>query len=42
MVDESVDVALRIAPLPQSTLIALLIGEVRRLLCASPDYGKNE
>jgi DNA-binding transcriptional LysR family regulator len=38
MVDEGVDVALRIAPLPDSTLIALRVGEVRRLLCASPDY----
>jgi DNA-binding transcriptional LysR family regulator len=38
MVDEGVDVALRIAPLPDSSLIALRIGEVRRVLCASPDY----
>ncbi|GJD48005.1 HTH-type transcriptional regulator DmlR [Methylobacterium crusticola] len=38
LVDEGIDVALRIAPLPSSALIALRIGEVRRVLCASPAY----
>jgi DNA-binding transcriptional LysR family regulator len=38
MIDEGVDVAIRIAPLPDSGLIAMAIGEVRRVLCASPDY----
>ncbi len=38
MIDEGVDVAIRIAPLPDSGLIAMPIGEVRRVLCASPDY----
>ena len=38
MIDEGVDVAIRIAPLPGSGLIAMQIGDVRRVLCASPDY----
>jgi DNA-binding transcriptional LysR family regulator len=38
LVDEGIDVALRIAPLQDSALIALRIGEVQRVLCASPAY----
>ncbi|WP_019832699.1 LysR family transcriptional regulator [Sphingomonas sp. PR090111-T3T-6A] len=38
LVDEGIDVGLRIAPLQDSALIALKIGEVRRVLCASPAY----
>ena len=37
-VDEGIDVALRIAPLQASSLVAVRIGEVRRVLCASPKY----
>jgi DNA-binding transcriptional LysR family regulator len=38
LIDEGIDVGLWIAPLPDSALIALKIGEVRRVLCASPAY----
>lgn len=38
LVDEGIDVGLRIAALQDSSLIALKIGEVRRVLCASPAY----
>lgn len=38
LLDEGIDVALRIAPLQESNLIAVRIGEVRRVLCASPRY----
>jgi DNA-binding transcriptional LysR family regulator len=38
LMDEGVDVAVRIAELPDSTLSASRIGSVRRVLCASPDY----
>jgi len=38
MVDEGIDVAVRIAPLPDSSLTAVRVGSVRRVLCASPEY----
>ncbi len=38
LIDEGVDVALRIAHLPDSTLVALPVGEVRRVVVASPRY----
>ena len=40
LVDEHVDVALRIGTLADSSLIAIRIGEIRRVLCASPTYLK--
>ena len=38
LIDEGIDVALRIAHLPDSTLVALPVGEVRRVVAASPGY----
>ncbi|MDY0748334.1 LysR family transcriptional regulator [Paucibacter sp. R3-3] len=38
LIDEGIDVALRLAHLPDSNLVALPIGEVRRVLAASPRY----
>lgn len=37
-VDDQVDVALRIGPLPDSSLIATHLGTVRHVICASPGY----
>ena len=36
--EDQVDVALRLGPLPDSSLIATRVGEVRHVICASPDY----
>jgi DNA-binding transcriptional LysR family regulator len=38
MVDEGIDVAIRIGPLPDSGLYAVPVGSVRRVLCAAPSY----
>jgi len=38
LISEGVDLAVRLAPLPDSTMTAIKVGEVRALLCASPDY----
>lgn len=38
MIDEGFDVAVRIAHLADSSLIATKVGSVRRVLCASPEY----
>lgn len=38
LMDEGVDVAIRIAHLPASSLSAVRVGHVRRVLCASPKY----
>jgi DNA-binding transcriptional LysR family regulator len=38
LVDEDIDVAVRIGHLPDSSLKALRVGTVRRVLCASPEY----
>lgn len=38
LVADSVDVAIRMGPLPASSLIATRLGTVRRCLCATPGY----
>ncbi len=38
MMEEGVDVAVRIADLPDSSLVASKVGSVRRVLCAAPSY----
>jgi DNA-binding transcriptional LysR family regulator len=38
LVEEEIDVAVRIAELGDSTLSAVRVGSVRRVVCASPDY----
>ncbi|MEM7056066.1 MAG: LysR family transcriptional regulator [Pseudomonadota bacterium] len=38
MVDEGLDIAVRIAELPDSSLTAVKVGAVRQLLCAAPEY----
>ena len=41
LMDEGIDVAVRIAHLPDSSLRAVRVGSVRRVVCASPDYLKK-
>ena len=38
LVDEGIDIAIRIGHLPDSGLSAVKVGSVRRVICASPDY----
>jgi len=38
IVDDQVDLALRIGTLPDSGLVAVRLGEVRWVICASPEY----
>lgn len=38
LIDEGIDLGLRIAHLPDSSLVATRVGEVRRVLCAAPAY----
>lgn len=38
LANEGIDVAIRLAELPDSSLTAIRVGSVRTLLCASPDY----
>jgi len=41
LVEEGIDVGVRIGRLPDSSLVALPIGETRRVVCASPAYLKR-
>jgi DNA-binding transcriptional LysR family regulator len=38
LLDEGIDIAIRIGHLPDSSLMAVKVGEVRRVVCASPAY----
>jgi DNA-binding transcriptional LysR family regulator len=38
LLEEGVDAAIRIGELPDSSLQAIAVGHVRRVICASPDY----
>lgn len=38
LVEEQIDIALRIGDLPDSSLVATKVGSIRRVVCASPSY----
>jgi DNA-binding transcriptional LysR family regulator len=38
LLEEGIDAAVRIGPLPDSSLVAIPLGDVRRVMCASPAY----
>jgi|SRR5882672_822979 len=42
LVEEGIDVGVRIAQLPDSSLIAIPVGQTRRVVCASPAYLKRQ
>ena len=42
LLDEELDVAIRIGHLKDSSLYAVQVGEVRRIVCASPRYLKQK
>lgn len=41
LMEEGLDVGIRIGPLPDSSLRAIRVGEVRRVVCAAPAYLKK-
>jgi DNA-binding transcriptional LysR family regulator len=38
LADEHIDLAVRVGALPDSTLVAMKVGEIRRVVCGSPAY----
>jgi DNA-binding transcriptional LysR family regulator len=38
LIDDHIDIALRVGDLSDSSLVATRVGSVRRVVCASPDY----
>ena len=38
LIDEGIDLAIRIGTLPESSLVAIPLGSTRRIVCASPEY----
>jgi DNA-binding transcriptional LysR family regulator len=38
LIDEHIDVAVRIGDLPDSSMVAMKVGEIRRVVCGSPAY----
>jgi DNA-binding transcriptional LysR family regulator len=38
LIDEHIDLALRIGDLPESSMIAVRVGSIGRVVCASPEY----
>jgi DNA-binding transcriptional LysR family regulator len=41
LVPEGIDVAIRLGPMPDSSLVCVQLGSMRRYLCASPEYLKR-
>lgn len=41
VIEEGFDVAVRIGEMPDSSLTAIRVGSVRRIVCAAPEYLKN-